>query len=177
VGKNPILARSWPHVKTSDKWPVTSGEQNPALAGLSDGHSSLITHHSSLHLGERLQFLAGLEAHSFSGGDTDFCSRSGVPPDTGLARFHIENTEATQFNAVSLRQGFLHGIKHSFNGHLSFCLRNACAIDDLIDDVQLYHANLLKIQALILRSQRGIVKNILLDYDFPLFSCRMVTIP
>src|SRR5208282_2402590 len=144
VGKNPILARSWPPVN---------------------------------RLGERLQFLAGLEAHSLAGGNTDFRPCSGVPPDTGLARFHIENTEATQFNAVALRQRFLHGFKYRFHGHFRFCLRHACAVDDLIDDVQLYHANLLKMQALILRTQRGIVKNFLLDYDSPLFTCRMGMIP
>jgi hypothetical protein len=135
VGKNPILARSWPPVNRL----------------------------------ERLQFLAGLEAHSFAGGDADFRPGSGVPPDTSLASLHIENREATQFNAVALRQGFLHGFKYRFHGNFSFCLGDACAIDDLIDDVQLYHANLLKIQALILRRERSIVKNFLLDYDFPLF--------
>lgn len=128
----------------------------------------LVTCHSPLHLGERLQFLAGLKTNSFAGRDTDFRACTGVAPYTGLAGFHIKNTETTQFNAVALCQSFLHGFKYGFNGHLSFCLGDACAVDDLIDDVQLYHANLLKIQALILRIERGIVKNFLLDYHFSL---------
>jgi len=82
-----------------------------------------------------LQFLTGLEAHSLAGWDADFCPRSGVPPDAGLPRFHIENTEATQFNAVALRQGFLHGFEHGLYSHLSFSLGDARAVDDLIDDV------------------------------------------
>ena len=97
-----------------------------------------------------MQFLAGLKAHSFAGGYADFGPGAGVPPDAGLTRFHIENAEAAQFNAVALRQGFLHGFKYRLDGHLRFCLGDARAADDLIDDIQLYHANLLKIQALIL---------------------------
>jgi hypothetical protein len=112
-----------------------------------------------------LEFFARLEADSFARWDTDFRAGARVAANAGLPGLDVEDAKSTQFNAVALGKGSLHGLKDGFDRHLGLGLGDACAVDDLIDDVQLYHANLLKIQALILESGNGIVKNFLLDYD------------
>jgi hypothetical protein len=120
-------------------------------------------------LGERLKLFAWLEAHSFAWRDADFRACPGIAADASLPGFDVENTKSAQLNAVALGKGSLHGLEHRLDSHLGFGLGDASAVDDLIDNVQLYHANLLKIQALILKSGNGIVKNFLLDYDAPPF--------
>src|SRR4030088_1687631 len=65
---------------------------------------------------ERLQFLAGLEAHSFAGRDTNFLAGARIAPYASLARTNIENAEAAQLNAFSLTECAFHGAEDGFNG-------------------------------------------------------------
>src|SRR5690348_11807137 len=67
---------------------------------------------------ERLQFLAGLEAHCFAGRDADFLAGAGISADAGLAGAHVENTEAPQLNSLAFAERILHGLEDSFDGLL-----------------------------------------------------------
>jgi hypothetical protein len=92
---------------------------------------------------ERLQFLAGLEAHRFSGRDADFLSGAGIAANAGLARAHVENTKAAELNSFAFAERILHGLKYGFHG--LFCLgpAHASLVYDCINDIQLNHTTLL----------------------------------
>ena len=96
---------------------------------------------------ENVQFLARFEAHRFARGNIDFSSGPGIAPDPGLSRPHIENTEAAQLNAVSVRQGFLEALKNGVDCSLSFYAGQSRAFDYVMDDVlfnQCLHPETLK---------------------------------
>ena len=84
---------------------------------------------------ERLQFLAGLEAHRLARRNGDFRAGARVPSDAGLARPHIEDPESAQFDALAAAQGALHALEDRFYRHLRFGLRDSGLVDHLIDDV------------------------------------------
>jgi hypothetical protein len=65
---------------------------------------------------ERLQFLAGLEAHSFARRDADFLAGAGIAADAGLARAYVEHAEAAQLDPFSLAESALHGPENGFDG-------------------------------------------------------------
>ena len=56
----------------------------------------------------RLEFLAGLEADGFAGGDRNFFARSWVSPNTSLAGFYDKHPKAAQFNSLASGQCFFH---------------------------------------------------------------------
>jgi hypothetical protein len=112
-----------------------------------------------------LQFLAGFEAHGLPWRNAYFRARPGITADSGLAGFYVKDTKAAKFNTVSSGQSLLHGLEDGLDSDFRLGLGDACAIDDLVNDIQLYQTNLLKIQLLILESGFGIVKNFLLHYD------------
>src|ERR1039458_3374111 len=60
---------------------------------------------TTLSLLQRLQLLAGLETHSLARRDGHLCASAGIAADTRLARANVEDPEATQFNALPVRQG------------------------------------------------------------------------
>jgi hypothetical protein len=93
---------------------------------------------------ERLQFLAGLEAHCFAGRDADFLACAGIPADAGLAGAHVKHSEAPQFNSFTFSERFLHGFKNGFDGLLRFGPAHAGLIYDCINDIQLNHSILLR---------------------------------
>ena len=117
-----------------------------------------------------MQFLAGFEAHGLARGNAHFGARPGITADSGLAGFGVKDTETTKLDAVVLGQSLLHACEDGLDSHFRFGLGDARPIDDFINDVELYQANLLKIQVLILESGFGVVKNFLLDYDAGHFS-------
>src|SRR3972149_6278773 len=57
---------------------------------------------------EILQFLAGLEPHRLSGRDRHLDPGLGIAADTLLAVAHLENTEAPELDALTLRERLLH---------------------------------------------------------------------
>jgi hypothetical protein len=93
---------------------------------------------------ERLQFLAGLEAHCFAGRDADFLAGAGIPADAGLAGAHVEDTEAPQFNSLAFTERILHGLEDSFDGLLRLGPAHTGLINDCINDIQLNHSILLR---------------------------------
>jgi len=94
---------------------------------------------------ERLQFLAGLKAHRFAGGDTNFLPGARVAADACLARAHVEHTEAAQLDSFALAKRILHGFKDSFDGLLRLGPAYAGLVYNRIYDVQLDHTILLLI--------------------------------
>src|ERR1700676_1586079 len=65
---------------------------------------------------ERLQFLAGLEAHRFAWRDADFLASTRIAADAGLARAHVEHTEAAQLDSFPFAKRTLHRSKDGFDG-------------------------------------------------------------
>jgi dCTP deaminase len=117
-----------------------------------------------------LQFLAGFEAHSFPWRNAYFRARPGITADSGLAGFYVKDTKTAKFNAVISGQSLLHGLEDGLDRDFRLCLGDTSATDDVVNDIQLYQTNLLKIQVLILESGFGIVKNFLRHYDAGQFS-------
>jgi hypothetical protein len=111
-----------------------------------------------------LQFFAGFEAHGLPWRNAHFGARPGITADSRLAGSHVKDTKATKFNAVACGEGLLHGLEDGLDSDFRFGFGDAGAIDNLVDDIQLYQTNLLKIQELIVNSGVGIVKNFLLHY-------------
>jgi hypothetical protein len=91
---------------------------------------------------DRLQFLAGLEAHSFSRRDIYFSARPGIATDSGLARTNVKNAKTAQFNPISLGQRFLHSIEDGLYSQLCLGLSDSSLTYDFIDDVELDHERL-----------------------------------
>src|SRR5438270_3955682 len=86
-----------------------------------------------------LQLLARLEPHSFSGRDIHFGPGTGIAADAGLARAHIKNPKAAQFNAFALGQRFLHAFEYGLHRHLGFGFSDAGLGYYFVDDVELNH--------------------------------------
>ncbi len=65
-----------------------------------------------------MKFLAGLEANRLAGSDGDFRPGPRVAANPRLARAHVEDTKAPQFNAVArserLFQAFKYGVDRGF---------------------------------------------------------------
>jgi hypothetical protein len=117
---------------------------------------------AAANLLKRLKFLARFEPHSLAGGNRNLGAGARIPANPGLARFHVENPEAAKLDPITFGKCVLHGFEDRFNGNLRLGFGYARPGHDLIDDVELDHGNLLKIQALMLESGIAIVKPFLL---------------
>src|SRR5712691_1378096 len=91
---------------------------------------------------ERLQFLAGLEAHSLAGRDADFLAGPWIPPDACLARADVEHTEAAQLNPLSLAESRFHGFEDGLDGLLRFGPGHAGLVYHRVYNVELDHTRL-----------------------------------
>jgi hypothetical protein len=109
-----------------------------------------------------LQFLAGFEAHGLPWRNAHFGAGPGIAANSGLAGPDVKDTKAAELNAVVSGERLLHGFEDRLDSNFRFGFGNAGAIYNVVDDIQLYQANLLKKQALILNSGAFVVKNILL---------------
>jgi hypothetical protein len=88
---------------------------------------------------QRLQILAGLEAHGLSGRNIHFRSRSGIPADPRLAGFDGKDAKAAKFNPIVGFQSVFHAVKNGIDGLFGFCLTDARSLDNLIDKIQFDH--------------------------------------
>src|SRR5665213_3613679 len=93
---------------------------------------------------ERLQFLAGLKAHCFAWRDRDLGAGTRIAPDAGLARAHVEDSEAAQLNTLAAPQGALHAFKDGFHSHLGLGLGDARSVHHFINDVEFDQVRLLR---------------------------------
>ena len=91
-------------------------------------------------LSDILQIFTGLEADRPTGWDAYFLPRSWVPSDASLARFHLEDAKATQFDAVTTLHRQTHRVEHGIDRYLGLDLGNVRDLRDLVDDVDLDHA-------------------------------------
>jgi hypothetical protein len=87
-----------------------------------------------------MQLFTWLEANGFARGDADLSTRSRIAPDAGFARAHAENSETTQFNALTRRQGFFQPLKHSVDCRFGLGTGQACTLDHMVDDVLFYQS-------------------------------------
>src|SRR5208283_177355 len=88
---------------------------------------------------DRLQLLAGLEAHGFARRNGNFCAGARVAANSGFARAYIEDAEAPQFDAISGRKRLLHAFKNGFDRKFGLRLRDAGAVHNFVDDVEFNH--------------------------------------
>src|SRR5271154_6564958 len=72
---------------------------------------------------EDVQFLAGFEADSLAGRNGYFCPGARVAADAGLAWAHVEDAEATQFDAVAVRQSLFKALKNCVDRSFSLHAR------------------------------------------------------
>jgi len=89
-----------------------------------------------------LQFFAGLEAHGFAWRNADFLAGARIAANSGLARAHVEHTEAAQLNSIAFAESLLHGIENGLDGLLGLGSAHAGLVHNGIHNVQLNHANL-----------------------------------
>jgi len=91
---------------------------------------------------ERLQFLAGLEAHSLAGRDADFLAGARIASNASLARADVEYAEAAQLDSLTLAQSVLHGLEDGLDGLLRLGPGDAGLVYHRVHYVELDHANL-----------------------------------
>ena len=86
---------------------------------------------------QRVQFLAGLEAHGFAGSDADLGSGAGVAADASLAGADAEDAKAAQFNALTSRKSLFEALENCIHGRLRFDAGQARTLNHMMDDVLL----------------------------------------
>ena len=87
-----------------------------------------------------LEFFPRLEADGFPRRDSHLRASSRVPSDAGFPRTHVEDSEATQLNAISLAERLLHGLEDCLHRHLRFRLCDSRSVNDFVNDVELDQA-------------------------------------
>jgi hypothetical protein len=84
-----------------------------------------------------LKLFAGLEANRLAWRDRHLRACTRVSSNPGLSGTNVEDAEAAKFYTLALRQRVLHAFENSLDSHLRFGFRDACPVDDFIDDVEL----------------------------------------
>jgi hypothetical protein len=92
---------------------------------------------------ERLQFLAGLEAHCLARRDADFLAGARIAADARFTRAHVEHTEAAQLDSFPFAERILHRSKNGFDGLFSLGPAYPGLVYNRIYDIQLNHSTLL----------------------------------
>ena len=82
-----------------------------------------------------MQFLAGLEADGFAGGDADFSAGAGIAADTGFAGADTEDAKPAQLDALAGLQSLLQAFENRVHCRLCLGARQACALDYMMHDV------------------------------------------
>jgi len=93
---------------------------------------------------QRLQLLAGFEAHGFPRRDGDFRAGARVAADAGLARTNVKDTESAQLDAFATAERALHAFENGFDGHLGFRLGNSGPVDHFVDNIEFDQCRLRK---------------------------------
>src|SRR5262245_51226603 len=70
-------------------------------------------------LADVLEILAGLEANRAAGRNANFFSSAGVTADSTLARLHLEDPKAPQFDSFTALHRGAHRVEHCIDRHLS----------------------------------------------------------
>src|SRR5579864_1564715 len=88
---------------------------------------------------QRLQLPARFEADRFAGRDRHLRAGPRVAANAGLAGADVEDAEASQFNALPMRQRSLHALENRFHRHLGLGLGYPGLIYYFINDIELDH--------------------------------------
>jgi hypothetical protein len=91
---------------------------------------------------ERLQFLAGLEAHRFPGRNADFLAGARISADACLTGTDVEYTEAAQLDSFTFAKRTFHGFKDRFHGLFGLGAAYSGLVYHRIYNIQLDHCSL-----------------------------------
>src|SRR5271169_6285339 len=92
---------------------------------------------------ERLQLLAGFEAHRFAGRDADFLAGARIAADASLAGADVEHAKTAELNALAFAKGVLHGFEDGLDGLLRLGPAHTRLAHHRIHDIELDHTSLL----------------------------------
>jgi hypothetical protein len=82
-----------------------------------------------------VEVFAGFETDGLAGGNADFGSGARVAPNAGLARFHGEDSEATQLNAITCDQRLFHAAEDGVDGSLCLGSGKSSPLDNPLNQV------------------------------------------
>jgi hypothetical protein len=80
------------------------------------------------YLRQRLQPLAGFEAHHLAGRYGHCSAGARVAANTGFARAHVEDAESAELDALATAQSTLHSFKDDIDSDLGLPLADAGAV-------------------------------------------------
>ena len=86
-----------------------------------------------------MELFAGLEANGLTRCDRDFCTGARVSTDAGFPRFHGKDSEAAQFDAVSLHERSFHAVEDGIDSCFGLGARQSGAFDNPLYQVLLNH--------------------------------------
>jgi hypothetical protein len=86
-----------------------------------------------------MQFFARLEANCFAGGDGHLGPCAWIPADSRFAGADVEDAETAQLNTVAGGECFFQAFEDCVDRRFCFIARQACFVDDLVDDVLFNH--------------------------------------
>src|SRR6266446_7758862 len=87
----------------------------------------------------RVQFLSRLEANCLASGDRNLLASTRIASDTALARLYDKDAKASQFDAFTAGQRFLHRMKERVYGLFRLQFRDAGFVGKTIDDIKFNH--------------------------------------
>ncbi|HVT96892.1 MAG TPA: hypothetical protein VHE33_05245 [Acidobacteriaceae bacterium] len=110
---------------------------------------------------EKVQFFPRLKANCLARGDADFGSGARIPANSGFAGTDVENTEAAEFNPLTLCKSPLQALEDRIDSSLGLVALQAGAFDHLVNDVLLYQgfppSGEVSVSTLIVETFDGIV--------------------
>lgn len=85
-----------------------------------------------------MQFLTRLEADRLAWGYGNFRARAWISANAGFTGTYIKDSKAPQFDAVALSESLFQAFEDRIHRRFSFVARQACAFDDVMDNVLFY---------------------------------------
>lgn len=85
-----------------------------------------------------MQFLARLEADRLTGGNGHFRAGAWVATNACFTRTYIKDSKAPQFDPVAFSESLFQAFEDRIHGRFSLVTRQACAFDDVMDNVLFY---------------------------------------
>jgi len=124
-------------IKSTESLAETEQSMRPELGRFFFGSNDLFG-----SVGE-VEFFAWFEADSFAGGDGHFGAGPRIAADARFSRTHIEDAEATQFDAVASGKCLLETFKDGVDRSLGLVARQTSSFDHIVDNVLLDQRGLL----------------------------------
>jgi len=86
---------------------------------------------------DRMQFLAGFEAHRLAGDDADLFAGAGIAADAGFPGADAEDAEAAQLDALTGGKSLFEALEDCIHGRLRLGAGQASTLNHMMDDVLL----------------------------------------